>query len=173
ARERAARYQAAAMRGRQLDGLRQADGLRAGSGAAAGAARPLSSLMYSAMRATAEADEETARVELSASCYELTVAARQPASGPWLWPGTRPPAERLALLPAPPATQPGSAAVTQAAIAQRHLETIITGSYALLRERSAAVIKADAVRLEVAGRAGSRETLAAPYQWIERQYDET
>ncbi len=52
------------------------------------------------------------------------------------------------------------------------METIITGSYALVSERAAAVIKTDAARQEAAARAG-RRSLAAPYQWIERQHDET
>jgi hypothetical protein len=124
------------------------------------------------MRAVAEADEESARVELSSACYYLTVATRQPASGAWLWPGTRPPAERLALLPAPPSGAPSPAVAAQASIAQRHLEKIITGSHALLSERATAVIRADAARAGAALQA-ERGSLAAPYQWIERQYDET
>jgi hypothetical protein len=176
ARERAARYQAAVMRGRQLDALRiatgPADGTR-GDATRADTKRSLGSLMYSALRATAEADQESARVELSSACYQLTVAARQPASGVWLWPGTRPPAERLALIPAPPSAQPASAVAAQAAQSRRHLEAIITGSHALLVERAKAVIKADAARQEATVRLGGRGSVAAPYQWIERQHDET
>ncbi len=164
ARERAARYQAAVMRGRQIDALRVA-------GRTGNEERSLGSLIYSAMRAAAEADEVTARLELSVACYELTVTARQPPSGAWLWPGTRPPAERLVLPPAPQPAQPVSAVAAQAALARRHLETIITGSYALVSERAAAVIKADAARQDAASRAD--RSLVAPYQWIERQHDET
>ncbi len=110
ARERAARYQATVMRGRQIDDLRGTAGRPAND------ERSLESLLYSAMRAAAEADEVTARVELSTACYQLTVAARQPPSGAWLWPGTRPPAERLALPPAPQQAQPASAVAAQAAL---------------------------------------------------------
>lgn len=177
ARECAARYQAAVMRGRQIDLLRDAiePPARAGSAgqASSPAGRSLGSLMYSALRAAAEADEENARVELSSACYQLTVAARQPAAGAWLWPGTRPPAQRLALPPAPSAAQPASAAAAQAAVSQRHLEAIIRGSYALLGDRAAAVIKADAARMDCAARAAGRGEPAAPYLWIERQHDET
>jgi hypothetical protein len=199
AREAAARYQAAVLRGQQIDAIgigrrspaghvdeslrdsssrlgetrpRGVTGLGQSSAVQDEPERPLPALFYSAMRAAAEADQESARIELSAACYQLTIAARQPASGAWLWPGTRPPAERLALLPKPPPASTGSAPATQAAVAQRHLESIITGSYALLGDRAEAVIKADAARAEVAMRGNSR-CLAAPYHWVQRQHDET
>jgi hypothetical protein len=179
AREAAARYQAAVLRGQQIDALgavHRSPGLERPSSlqtdGESHSERPLSVLFFSAMRAGAEADQESARVELSAACYQLTIAARHPASAAWLWPGTRPPAERLALLPKPPVAASTTALAAQAAMAQRHLESIITGSYALLGDRAEAVIKADAARAEIAMQS-NRRSLAAPYHWVQRQHDET
>jgi hypothetical protein len=193
AREAAARYQAAVLRGQQIDalgighrttagmnpsGIHQFGAQRADqlddTRADFPASRSIASLLYSALRAAAEADQERARVELSEACYHLTVAARQPASGGWLWPGTRPPAERLALDPRPVTTSAGTApaAQTAAAIARQHLEWIITRSHRLLVERAEAVVKTDTVRAEVALRRNGQDP-AAPYLWVQRQHDET